>query len=127
MTDMGNPTSTANMAGVAASLTDAQRAIIPHMSDGIMSMLPAPFASAIDRARPFIDADPLPGRWLASELLTIGWCMLATGRRPAAADEFVNDMIEEARNRWAAGFVANPFDEPVRVRATVIKKHERLP
>lgn len=59
----------------------------------------------IDRAAPFIDAKFDGKGWKPSELLRIGWCALATGRRPSAADEYLDDQLEAARQRFREGLL----------------------
>ena len=87
---------------------------------------------AIARAKPFIDANPhrQPEKWAPSELLVIGWSMIASGAaRDAmdAADAYVRDLIAEARNRWAAGFYADPFAEPAQPRiAAALRAHATI-
>ncbi|QNE31174.1 hypothetical protein F1C10_03945 [Sphingomonas sp. NBWT7] len=84
-------------------------------------------AAAIARAKPFIDDGPIDeNAWLPSELLTIGFAMIETGRGGMeAAVAFVDSMLAEARDRYAAGFWANPFMEPVRVRVGRSSQEDR--
>ena len=74
----------------------------------------------IDRAAPFIDDETPPDKWRASSLLKILYCVAATAERPEAAREaalVVLDYLDLARERWRAGFYANPFvDNPRRRR-----------
>jgi len=74
--------------------------------------------AAVERATPFVDAahDPAGAEWKPSELLRIGFYAAYSGARPESAFVFINDMLDEARNRYAAGFYADPFMEPARVR-----------
>ncbi len=72
----------------------------------------------VENAAPYLDAvaDDLT-KWKPSTLIRIGYHIIASGTKPELAAPYVNDMIEEARNRYAAGFYADPFMEPVKVRA----------
>jgi hypothetical protein len=77
--------------------------------------------AAIAKAAPFVDAsfDQAGGKWRPSELMKLVYFVTSTsGRRDAVdhADEAVRDLLNEARNRYAAGFYADPFAEPVQVR-----------
>lgn len=75
---------------------------------------------AIRRAKPFIDAGPrAPNKWLPSHVIGIGFSIIRTSDHPGCegrADKFVSDMLDEARDPYAAGFYADPFMEPVVVR-----------
>lgn len=68
--------------------------------------------AAIDRAKPFLDEGWSSDDWAPSALLRIGYCTLLTTDAPDAvelAESFANRHLEEARRRYAAGFLANPF------------------
>ena len=76
-------------------------------------------AAAVERAKPYIDAGPRPG-WPASRLIIIGYCIIADGRAGDALERaagYAKDCLTEARNRYAAGFWADPFLEPAQVRS----------
>lgn len=65
--------------------------------------------AAIHRAAPFMDATWSGAGWKPSEMLRVGYCVLATGRHPDQAEAFLFDMLKAARQRWRAGLPANPF------------------
>lgn len=67
----------------------------------------------IRRAREYLDANWSGEGWRPSELVTIGYSALVTGPSPALAASFIDDLLDQARDRYRCGYFANPFGDPV--------------
>jgi hypothetical protein len=63
----------------------------------------------VDAIAAYVDAAWTGDGWRPSELMTIGYAVLVTGPHPENAAPFLDDMIDEARRRYRAGFYADPF------------------
>lgn len=63
----------------------------------------------ISKARKLVDAKWKGDGWKPSELMTIGYCILATSLNPEKAAPWLDDLLNDARDRFRRGEDANPF------------------
>ncbi len=64
---------------------------------------------AFERMKPFVDDGWGGDGWRPSELLRIGYCMVASGPEPKRANAWATMMLTKARQRFREGHSANPF------------------